>query len=112
MKVEIAEAVWVDEREEMSLEELAAHSGLPAEALLELVECDVFSAADVAAEGRAFKARCLATARAAGRLRSDFGLEADALALVLALRSRIEDLEKELRRLRAQFPRHAPPRAD
>ena len=105
MRVEIAEAVWLDERQEFSLEQLAELSGLSEAELRQLIEYDALSPSDPQAAGPTFKANFLITARAACRLRNDFDLDAGALALVLTLFDRIRDLEAQLQRLQAQLPR-------
>jgi len=50
-----------------------------------------------------FEARWLVVARTASRLRHDFELDAHGLSVVLSYVERIEALEAELRRLRAQL---------
>ncbi len=105
MRVEITEAVWLDERISLSLTELSQFSGLTEAELIQLVECEALSPADPAASERAFAAQCLVTARAACRLRDDFELDADGLALVLSLLERIRGLESQVRSLQAQQPR-------
>lgn len=43
-------------------------------------------------------------ARSASRLRKDFDLDAQGLALAVALLERVRDLEEQLRDLRARIP--------
>lgn len=105
MKVEFTEAVWLDERPEFSLAELAELSGLSEIELQQLLEYEALPPADPHAAVPTFKAHCLSTARAACRLRDDFDLDAGTLALVLALLERIRDLEARLRNLECQLPR-------
>ena len=114
MSIEIIEAsgvLWLDEHHALSLTELAALSGLSAADVQQLVDCDALPPvagaepmAEPAAEAR-FSAQCLTLARAASRLRQDFDLDINALALTLQLLQRIHDLEAELLHLRAQRPR-------
>ena len=104
MRVELAEAVWLDERQQFSLAELADLSGMPEAELRQLIEYDALAPADPGASEVSFGADCLITARTACRLRNDFDLDAGGLALTLTLLNRIRDLEAELRALRAQFP--------
>lgn len=105
MQIEISDAVWLDERQELSLDELAELSGLSQAELRELVEYEALAPAGVATEQQRFTAECLAIARTASRLRHDFDLDADALALVLRLLDRIRYLETELLSVRARLPR-------
>ena len=104
MRVEIHEALWLDERQQFSLAELADLSGLPEIELRQLIDYAVLAPADPDAAEAKFGADCLVTARMACRLRDHFDLDAGGLALTLSLLERIRELEAELRALRAQFP--------
>ena len=104
MKFELTEAVWLDERQEFSLTELAELSGMSAAELRQLMEYEVLMPADPHAASLTFKAQCLVTARAASRLRDDFELDAPGLALVLTLLDRIRGLEARLNDLQCQLP--------
>ena len=110
-RTEASEALWVDEHHVFSQTEIVALSGLSIAELQHLLDCDalapvaaVEAAADINASQARFSAECLALARAASRLRTDFDLDANGLALTLRLLNRIHDLEQELLDLRAQAP--------
>lgn len=109
MRVEILEAVWLDDAGPYSMAELAELSGLTWSELELLVECDALppmtagAVSDVA--DVLFDAGCLELARKACRLRDDFDLDAGGLALALRLLGRVRELEAELQVLQAQFPR-------
>jgi chaperone modulatory protein CbpM len=104
MRNEHGDVLWLDESAEVSLEELARLSHLSEAELLELVEYGVI--APVGGETRAvFRASCVVAARTAGRLREDFELDPDGVALALTLLERIRDLEAQVRRLEALLPR-------
>jgi chaperone modulatory protein CbpM len=105
MKVELTEVLWLDEQEQLSLTELAGLSGLSEAELRELVDFGAILPVDPGAEPLGFRADCIVTARAACRLRTDFELDAQGLALALTLLDRIHDLEAQLRNLSAQLPR-------
>jgi chaperone modulatory protein CbpM len=105
VKLELTEAVWLDERGVVSLLELAECSGLAESELRELVELGALEPVDVGAAEWRFAARCISSARAAGRLRTDFELDSQGLALVLSLLERVEELEIALQRLSATLPR-------
>jgi chaperone modulatory protein CbpM len=107
MKVELTEVLWLDEQEQLSLTELAGLSGLSEAELRELVDCGAIIPLDPGAEALGFRADCVVTARTACRLRTDFELDAQGLALALTLLNRIHDLEAQLRDLSAQLP-HRP----
>ena len=102
MRLEITEAMWLDESVQLSLAELAQFSGLSEAELSHLIECDALHPAGPLP--RAFDAQCLAVARVACRLRDDFELDVDGLALVLSLLERIRGLESEVRCLQARLP--------
>ena len=112
MNIEIAEGRWLDEFGELSFAEMEAWSGLSATELQQLIECDALSpvtstdtTSDADVARTRFSAQCLALARAASRLRDDFDLDANGLALALRLLNRIRELEVELHHARAQWPR-------
>lgn len=102
MRIETLEARWLDEPAEITLEELAEATGLPADLLAELVEAGALVPAQRRAAGWTFTSRCVASVRTAGRLRNDFELDASGLSLALRLLERIEALEGEIRALRAR----------
>jgi chaperone modulatory protein CbpM len=109
---QVFEAIWLDEQHQFSLSELIELSGLSAVELQHLMECDallpvpaVEPANENGAVGARFSAEFLALARTASRLRNDFDLDVNGLALTLRLLNRIRELEAELLELRAQSPR-------
>jgi chaperone modulatory protein CbpM len=114
MKVEVTEVRWVDQHGACSLRELAEVSRLSEDELRELVALGVLrpvAASEAAApgggaadEGLRFAAECRATMRVVRRLRDDFELDPHGLSVALALLERIDDLERQLRALRAQLP--------
>lgn len=105
MRIELAEAMWVEERQDLDLDELSQVASLPREVLQELVDCGVISPSSTVPHWR-FSGCCVNTARTASRLRNDFELDAGALAVVMKLMERIQDLEAEMGRLEAGGARH------
>lgn len=101
MKIELTEAVWLEERADLSLDELTEISGLPAEVLRELVDCGVLVPATTGGSQWRLTSASITAVQTAGRLRSDFELDASALALVVRLLDRIQQLEQQVRALRA-----------
>ena len=96
MNVEIGEATFFDERDLVTLVQLAERSGLSEEELRELIECGAFSPVDVSAW--TFSSHCIVVARTAYRLREEFALDdTHALAVVVRLIQRIEALQAQLR---------------
>lgn len=105
MQLELTEAVWLDERGAVTLFELAECSGLTEPELRELVDLGALSPVDPEAREWSFGAQCIVAARAACRLRNDFELDNQGLALVLSLLERVQELESALQRLNACLPR-------
>lgn len=102
---EPADTAWMTEPTQVTLGELAALSGLPEDMVCELVECGALAPAGPTRVQWTFSARCVVTMRAVGRLRNDFELDANALALALSLVERIHELESQLHAAKAQIPR-------
>jgi chaperone modulatory protein CbpM len=110
MRIEVSQVVWL-EQHDLSLDELADLSGLPAPVLEELVaagaiEASPASAAQPAAAFR-FGGPAIHAARTARRWMQDFEIDAQGLVLALSLLGRVERLELQLRALRARLPRGA-----
>ena len=107
MQNELEESAWLNEHYSVTLGELAMLSGLPDDILRELVDCGALAPVSIEAEHWVFSAHCVVTMRRAQRLRSDFELDANALAVALSFLERIHELEEQLRAARAQIPRRA-----
>jgi chaperone modulatory protein CbpM len=105
VKLEHTEALWLDERGSITLVELSECSGLTESELRDLVELGALEPVDADAAQWSFTARCISSARAASRLRTDFELDTHGLALVLSLLERVQELESALQRLNARLPR-------
>ncbi|HEY5309536.1 MAG TPA: chaperone modulator CbpM [Casimicrobiaceae bacterium] len=103
MNVEIAEAVSLDERGVLTLEQLVELADLPAEELRALVDDGALAPVDPAATSWTFAASYVVVARTAGRLRRDFELDGHSLSVVLCYAQRVAALEAELRALRARM---------
>lgn len=101
--MEHADALWLDEQAEITLEKLMELSGLPQEVLIELVECGVLAPAETGPQQWIFSSRCVTTVQTAKRLHDDFDLDANALALALTLLERIRELESQLQEVRARL---------
>lgn len=99
------EGLWLHEHYEFSLAELAELSGVPEADLREWVEEGVLVPNDPEAAQWTFGADRLVTVRMACRLRKDFDLEPQGVALVVTLLERVHALESEVRDLRARLPR-------
>ena len=105
MRVELTEMFWLDEHHELSLQELAELSGLPEPEIKALVDCGAIAPVDPDAATHRFSAHWIVVARTATRLRNDFELDAQGLAVALTLLDRVHELEARLRDIEAQLPR-------
>jgi len=112
MRVELTEVLWF-EQHVLSLSELADISGLPRAVLEELLDCGAIAPLEAVPAALPvalpvtelrFGASALRAARTAHRLRVDFELDIQALAVALSLVARVEELEAQLRELRARQP--------
>jgi chaperone modulatory protein CbpM len=95
VETEFTEVTWVEDGVEWSVSELAERSRFTESELRELLDCGALPSGGH---------RVLPALRAATRLRSDFGLDLDGVALAMTLLRRIDELESELSRLRAVAP--------
>lgn len=103
MNREIAEALSLDERVTLTLDQMVEMSELPVEDLRALVDYGALAPVDPAAASWTFTASWVVVARTAGRLRRDFELDAHSLSVVLRYVQRVEALEAELRALHARM---------
>lgn len=99
-----AQAIWMSDRERVTLDELSALSGLPEPALRELVDYGVLQPANPGEAQWVFGAHWVVAVRTACRLRNDFELDLNALALTLSFLDRIRALEAQLGAVHALLP--------
>jgi len=94
------ESVWLNSSDICSLAHIVEVSGLAEHDILDLVETGILEPANDDPENYFFRVDCIVVARTARRLRQDFELNSDGLALALNLLRRVSQLEKELAGLR------------
>ena len=104
MEIERIDAVWLGKQGEISVAGLAELSGMTEGDLRELVEYGALVPINPDDAQWMFAGHCVLTVQIASRLRHDFELDAQALALALTLIGRIHDLEAEMRQLRVLIP--------
>jgi chaperone modulatory protein CbpM len=97
------DAVRFDTVTEVTWTQLVTASGLTEQEVTELVQYGVLTPRDPSAPTWTFESRWLVVARNASRLRRDFDLDPYGVSVVLSFAERIESLEAELARLRAQL---------
>jgi chaperone modulatory protein CbpM len=96
---------FLDERGEVAFAELIDACGIEGDVLRELVAHGVFEPSGNVEQDWRFPSRALSLARRAARLRSGFELDPPALALVLDLLERMEDMQRRVRELECQLLR-------
>ena len=97
------DAIRLDSVTEVTWTQLLSACGLPEIEVRELVRYGALIPRDPEAPVWTFEARWLVIARTASRLRRDFELDTHGVSVVLGYVERIDALESELRRLRAQL---------
>ncbi|RTZ48161.1 hypothetical protein EKL30_04205 [Candidimonas sp. SYP-B2681] len=106
MIIHITESVWLDANDMCSFEHLVQVSGLTNDNLLDLIDAGVIKPANDDPANYSFPVSCIVLARTARRLRDDFELDSEGLALAVNLLQRIEALQSELHELRAKFAKN------
>ncbi len=104
MELQETEALWLDDRIELSLAELGRCAGLSDAEVRELIDYGVLAPTDPQCAEPSFGGDLVVTIRAARRLRDDLELDPQTLALTLTLIGRIRELEAQVRSLKAQMP--------
>ncbi len=103
MTMQVTQAAYLNETTVCSIEHLVEVSGLSPEEIADLVENGLMEPADAAASPPAFHLRHVVTVRQARRLRDDFELDRNGLALAMALLRRIESLEQALQEAQSGY---------
>jgi chaperone modulatory protein CbpM len=107
MRIELSEAVWLEEHD-LSRAELAEISGLPISVLEDLIAAGAIETraphGQAGAGPERFGGTAIRAARTAQRWMQDFEIDARGLVLALSLLDRVERLELQLRALRARLP--------
>lgn len=96
MSMQVTQAVWLNDTAVCSIEHLVEVSGLSLDEIRYLVEDGVIEPVDASNSAAAFHLVHVLTARQARRLRDDFELDRNGLALALTLLRRIDSLEQAL----------------
>lgn len=100
MNSDTIEALWLSDTAVCRIEHLAEVSGLSLEEIEDLVDNGLITAAAAPPAPRTFHLVHVVTVRTARRLRDDFELDRNGVALALTLLRRIERLETALRAAR------------
>lgn len=102
MNTDTEAAFWMDTRTRLTVVELAECCGITQEVVQDLVEYGALTPSGARPAEWAFSAECAVSVRKAARLCNDLELETSAMALVVSFLERIQELEAQVRRLRAQ----------
>lgn len=103
MTVHITESVWLNASDICSFDHLVQVSGLNHDALLNLVEAGILEPTNTDSKNYFFPNDCIVIARTARRLRDDFELDPEGLAVAINLLRRIDKLEAQLHALQARL---------
>ena len=102
MSNDMEAAFWMDSRTRLSVSEIAQSCGITETVVHELVDYGALKPAGAGPTEWLFSAECVVSVRKAARLCGDLELETSAMALVISFLERIQELEAQVRRLRAQ----------
>jgi chaperone modulatory protein CbpM len=103
MKINSSEWVWLNNHDVCSAKNIVEASGLSDEEFGELVDIGVIEPVDDAAPEKTFHLCYVVTATTARRLRDDFHLDLNGVALAMTLVRRIDELREELVATQARF---------
>jgi chaperone modulatory protein CbpM len=107
MTVQASEWHWLDSGEAISKQELCRACSLSTEEFEELIAYGALKPIEAVKEQYLFSADCLAPLRTATKLRRDFDLDLFTVALMLEYLGRIDELERQVKSLKARLPAHA-----
>ena len=102
MSMETTEALWLSDTAVCHIEHLADVSGLSLEEIEDLVDSGLIAPVEAPPAPRTFHLVHVVTVRTARRLRDDFELDRNGVALALTLLRRIDALEAQLRATRSR----------
>lgn len=105
MTQDITESVWLNTSDICSLEHIAEVSGLSQEDILDLVHTGVLPPSSHDRDTYFFYTECVVIAHRARRLRDDFELDTQGLAVAMRLLRRVDELETELANVKTRLLR-------
>jgi chaperone modulatory protein CbpM len=105
MSTPLSDSIWLNDVDLCPLEHLAEVSGLSIEEIEDLIDIEIIKPVDTSAQTRMFQLRYVVTVKTARRLRDDFELDRQGLALALSLLQRIDELQAEIHATRARLGR-------
>lgn len=103
MNLRTSDATWLNDTGVCRIEHLIEVSGLSLDEIEDLIHTGVIAPTDASASTYFFELRYVLTVKTARRLRDDFQLDANGVALALTLLRRIDALEQEVDTLQARL---------
>ncbi len=100
----ITKAIWLNSSDVCSFEHVVSVSGIEHDDLLELIDAGVIQPKGTERGSYVLHTECIVVARQARRLRDDFELNRQGLALAMTLLDRVRKLEEQLDDLQARSP--------
>lgn len=104
MKPERIDAVWIEERHSLSIDELGERWGFNRTQLQEFIAYGVLEPTGTRAGQGGFTLESVSLVRTACRLQEELELDTHAVGVVLELLQQVRALESELSALRARLP--------
>lgn len=107
MKAERIDAVWIEEHQALSIDELGERWGLSRTQLHDFIADGVLVPIESRSGHGSFTLESVAVVRTACRLQQELELDTHAVGVVLELLQRVRALEHELSALKVRLPRAA-----
>jgi chaperone modulatory protein CbpM len=104
MTMQVTHAVWLNDTQVCSIDHLVEVTGLSREEIDDLVGSGLIAPADAATQPPCFHLVHVVTLRQARRLKDDFQLDRNGVALAMTLLRRIEALEQALLAAQSRLP--------
>jgi chaperone modulatory protein CbpM len=109
MKLQPRNPSWLEPSENLTLSQLAHQSGFSVDELLELVKGGALRPLQIDSDEPMFNPACVSSLRKTCTLRADHNLDLSAIGVLIGYVHRIEELEQEVRNLKAHLPPHVVP---
>ena len=109
MKSQPRNPSWPEAGESHTLSQLAHQSGFSVDELVELLECGAIRPLQLDSEEPMFSPDCVSSLRNVRTLRTDHNLDLFTVGILIGYVHRIEELEQEVRTLKAHLTPHVVP---
>jgi chaperone modulatory protein CbpM len=109
MKSQPRNPSWPEASESQTLSQLAHQSGFSVDEVAELLSCGAIRPLQIDSEEPTFSPACVSALRKVRTLRTDHSLDLFTVGVLIGYVHRIEELEQEVRALKAHLPPHVVP---